>query len=281
MSLKELLKSGQTIIAIDDPDKIKNVHQLANAERVAAIKVGLPIILACDLKIIKTLKKISKKYLILDLKISDIPLISGPIVSQAIKLGCDALIVQGFVGKQVIRECVQKCADSGVMVFVVTGMTHEDSECHLTNLHAREIAMWAKKEGAHGIIVPGNNSENPGDAIYKEHLEQIRNLKQIVGDELLVIAVGVGDDGQGGDQNTCIRSGADCVIIGRGREHSYQTDSLIQKIYAAKFYLTAGTGLMLMGCLVIPLTYPIYLGGWVMAVILGEAFLLMQKYDGL
>ena len=275
MSLRDQLKSGNSIIAIDDPDTIKNVYQLAYAERVAAIKVGLPVILACDLKTIKILKKKSKKYLILDLKISDIPQISGPIVSQAIKLGCDALIVQGFVGKQVIRRCVEECADSDVMIFVVTGMTHEDSECHLTNSHAKEIARWAKEEGADGIIVPGNNSENPEDLIYKEHLEQINKLKQIVNDDLLVIAVGVGKPGQGGDPNACIRSGADCLI--EGRKHSW-TSTPIQKIYEIKFYLVYGAIIMFVGYLFISNYYPKDLSNFMIGSSATLVGLLLVKY---
>lgn len=220
MSLREQLKNGEAIVAIDDPDTIKDVPSLAGAKRVAAIKVGLSIILACDLKVIQKLKHESGKYLILDLKISDIPKISGLIIDCTKKLDHDALIVQGFVGKQVIEKCVKKCEDSNVMIFVITGMTHEDSECHLTNKHAIEIATWAKEAGAHGIIVPGNNSEDPEDRTHSKYLARICKLKKTVGDDLLVIAAGVG--AQGGDPNTCTNSGANCAIIGIKSEYLEQ-----------------------------------------------------------
>lgn len=263
MNLKELL-DNKTIAAIDTIDKNtakKYASWLKYERQVGAIKIGLPLVLSNNLNIIRTLKRKSRKPVILDLKISDIPDISFSIAEQAIKLGCDAVTIQGFVGKEVLKRFGELCNKYPDFYFiVVTGMTHEedkDNENNLTNLHARQIANWALEVGAHGIIVPGN----------KEN--QIKILKEIVDDKLLIIAAGIGEH-QGGDPDRARKCGANTLIEGRGLE--FIDDSRDRKLYdEIKYYSMFGFSVIFVGTIVFYKIFPNY---WTDFVITGSITLI-------
>ncbi|HIP17094.1 MAG TPA: orotidine-5'-phosphate decarboxylase, partial [Methanothermococcus okinawensis] len=78
----------------------------STSDYVDAIKIGYPLVLATKLDIIKKIKDISKKEIICDFKLADIPSTNEKITSLALKYG-DGIICHGFVGEDSIRA-VQK-----------------------------------------------------------------------------------------------------------------------------------------------------------------------------
>ena len=241
MNFEDIL-TGKIIKAIDRPDEeyaLDIASKFKNIEEVGAIKIGLPLILSSNLSIIRKIKKTSQKPVILDLKISDIPTISSNIIEQAIKLGCDAVTIQGFIGKKVIQDCVNVCIDSKLFILVVTGMTHEDDENGLTNLHAEEIAKWALESGAHGIIVPGNKTD------------QIKVIKDIVNNEITIIATGFGatdKGGQGGKVELAEIAGANYFIKGALYNPPEPEESLKDNfIKEIKYYSLIGLLILFIG----------------------------------
>jgi len=250
MNFEDIL-TGKIIKAIDRPDEedaLDIASKFENIEEVGAIKIGLPLILSSNLSIIRKIKKTSQKPVILDLKISDIPTISSNIIEQAIKLGCDAVTIQGFVGKKVIQDCVNVCIDSKLFILVVTGMTHEDDENGLTNLHAEEIAKWALESEAHGIIVPGNK------------IDQIKVIKDIVNNEITIIATGFGateKGGQGGKIELAEKAGAKFFIQGTLYNPPEPEESLKDNfVKEIKFYSLIGSLILLIGSGFCKVFYP-------------------------
>jgi len=141
----------------------------------------------------KELKRF-KKPIIADFKVADIPVISKTICELAVKNGADYVIVHGFVGEDVIREC-----SKAAKIFVVAEMSHGGAETFMKE-NAKEITGLAARY-AFGIVAPATR------------LQSITKLKKIAGD-LVIISPGVKT--QGGEPGSAIKAGADFEIIGRG-----------------------------------------------------------------
>lgn len=191
------------IFAIDENDKskvIKYVKALKKRNRhtddIFAIKIGLKPLLDNGLSIIKKIKKISDLDIICDLKLAEIPSLSGEIAARVYSLGADGIIVQGFVGEKVIDQIYEKAP--GLKIYVVSEMTHNDGG--FTSKHLEDFANMAKRKQVFGIIGPGNRPDN------------LQKIKDIVQSEVKVIAAGIG--AQGGEEANVIRHGADYLIEG-------------------------------------------------------------------
>jgi orotidine-5'-phosphate decarboxylase len=181
------------ILALDIEDVNK---ALRIAEEVSglvkAFKVGYPLILGSGVKVIKDVSKFGE--VIVDIKIADIPDVSKNVARILSSQGADGVIVQGFVGRDVVRE-VRKEAKH---LYVVAEMSHPGNADYISK-SSEKIALMAKEEGADGIVAPAT------------HPERIRALKRISG--LKVLSPGVGT--QGGSYRDAVESGADYLIIGR------------------------------------------------------------------
>lgn len=181
------------ILAVDVDDE-------ANAKRIAvdvreyvkSFKIGYPLILNYGLNLLRKFSEIGP--VIVDLKIADIPEISGKVAERLTTFGADGVIIQGFVGRDVIREVKKRSKN----LYVVAEMSHPGSLDFISGQSER-IAVMAKEEGADGIVAPATRPD------------RIRVLKDVSGLKVLAPGVGV----QGGSIREAVNNGADYVIIGR------------------------------------------------------------------
>ncbi len=181
------------ILALDIVEKEKALKIAKDvAGYVKAYKVGYPLMLNHGVSVIRDISQYGE--VIVDIKIADIPDISKSIAKTVTSNGARGVIVQGFVGRDVIRE-VRKESRS---LYVVAEMSHPGSADFISGQSER-IALMAKEEGADGIVAPAT------------HPDRIRVLKKISG--LKVLSPGVGT--QGGSYKEAMDSGADYLIIGR------------------------------------------------------------------
>jgi orotidine-5'-phosphate decarboxylase len=192
-------KNTCIILALDVTDR-EEALRIAEAvlEFVDAIKVGYPLILATGLGIIKELAEFSP--IIADLKVADIPYTNRLICEQVFKAGADAVIVQGFTGRDSLDACLEVASEYGKDVFVVSEMSHPGGAEFMQPV-AEVIAKMAAEAGAFGLVAPATR------------LESVKKIRNIIGDELAILSPGVG--AQGGKASEVIAAGADWVIVGR------------------------------------------------------------------
>jgi orotidine-5'-phosphate decarboxylase len=192
-------KNTCIILALDVTDREEALRIAEDVrEFVDAIKVGYPLILATGLGIIKELAEFSP--IIADLKVADIPYTNRLICEQVFKAGADAVIVQGFTGRDSLDACLEVASEYGKDVFVVSEMSHPGGAEFMQPV-AEAIAKMAAEAGAFGLVAPATR------------LESVKKIRNIIGDELAILSPGVGV--QGGKASEVIAAGADWVIVGR------------------------------------------------------------------
>jgi orotidine-5'-phosphate decarboxylase len=192
-------KNTCMILALDVTDK-KEALRIAKdiREYVDAIKVGYPLILATGLDIIRELTEFTP--VIADFKVADIPNTNRLICEQVFEAGAEAVIVQGFTGRDSLDACLEVASKYGKDVFVVSEMSHPGGAEFLQPV-AETIAKMASEAGAFGLVAPATRPE------------RVKKIREIIGDELAIISPGVG--AQGGKASDVIAAGADWVIVGR------------------------------------------------------------------
>lgn len=189
---------SRLILALDVTDRKEALHiVLSLGDIVDAVKVNYPLVLSCGLGIIGEIKKHAK--VIADFKVADIPNTNRLICEETFNAGADAIICQGFPGRDSVEACVEVAAMHKKEAFVVTEMSHPGALDFLQPC-AMELVDLAKSAGASGIIAP---------ATRPERLSLIRKRAGT----MKIISPGVG--AQGGDAAAAIKAGADFVIVGR------------------------------------------------------------------
>ncbi len=188
-------RENRLILALDLTDREQAMRV---AEQVSglvdAIKVNYPLALSCGMGIVTDLAGIQD--VICDFKVADIPNTNRLIVEQVFGHGASGVIVQGFVGEDSVKACVD-AADGDV--FVVTEMSHPGGQVYTAPI-ADKLAQMAVSVGASGIIAPATRPE------------RVKALREIVGG-LVILSPGVG--AQGGSPAATIEAGADYCIVGR------------------------------------------------------------------
>ncbi|MEE9115802.1 MAG: orotidine-5'-phosphate decarboxylase [Thermoplasmata archaeon] len=179
------------------------------SEYLDAIKVNYPLVLSCGMEIITQLAE--RKDVICDFKVADIPNTNRLIVEQVFEHGASGVIVQGFVGEDSVRACVDAATGD---VFVVTEMSHPGGQAYTAPI-ADQLAKLAVDAGASGIIAPATRPE------------RVKALRGIVGD-LIILSPGVG--AQGGSPAATIEAGADYCIVGRSIYNSPDPGDSAKKI---------------------------------------------------
>jgi len=167
------------------------------AEFIDGIKIGNLLALSTGLKIVRKIKEICNIPIIGDFKIMDVPHIATSIVKKGIEAGLDGFIICGICGPDVIQDCMKIAEER--MIFIFTEFTHSSGLINheLSNF----IAQIAKDLKVYGIQAPATKHD------------RVRKLRNIVGNELLIISCGVGK--QGVVYGNAIKYGADYEIIGR------------------------------------------------------------------
>ena len=187
------------ILALDVTDREEALNVVEEVwEFVDAVKVGYPLILATGLEIIKELAEFAP--IIADFKVADIPNTNRLICEQVFEAGADAVIVQGFTGRDSLDACIEAASEYGKDVFVVSEMSHPGGAEFMQPV-AEVIAKMATEAGAFGLVAPATRPE------------RVRKIRKIIGDKLAIISPGVG--AQGGKASDVIAAGADWVIVGR------------------------------------------------------------------
>ncbi len=200
------------ILALDetDPEKAIRVAEQVK-EYVDAIKVNYPLVLSAGMEIVEKLAKLAP--VICDFKVADIPNTDRLIVEQVKKRGASGIIVHAFTGSDSMKAAVDAAGDMDV--FAVTEMSHPGGK-EFTAKVADELAKVAVDSGATGIIAPATRPE------------RIRHLRDIIGDDMLILSPGVG--AQGGSAKDTIEAGADFIIVGRAIYKSENPEESAKKI---------------------------------------------------
>lgn len=193
-------KNNGLVLALDVTDS-KSAVEIASmtSQYLDAIKIGLPLTLACSLGIIEKLKKLTNLPIITDFKIADVPEFARRVSRDSFDAGADAITVHGFIGPTALEACIDE-AKGGKDVIVMTEITHPDAELFMQPV-ADDIARMAYDLGASGIQAPGTRPK------------RIEKLRRIIGDDMLILSCGIG--AQGGKVGSAIKAGADFEIVGR------------------------------------------------------------------
>lgn len=189
---------SRLILALDVTDRDEALAISSElGSLVDAVKVNYPLALSCGLGIIGEIRKHAK--VIADFKIADIPNTNRLICEETFKAGADAIICQGFTGRDSVEACVDVARTYDREVFVVTEMSHPGAIDFL-QAHAMDLVDLAKNTGASGIIAPATRPE------------RLALIRQRAGN-MKILSPGVG--AQGGDAASALKAGADFVIVGR------------------------------------------------------------------
>lgn len=188
------------VVAIDEEDPERAVALAAAVrESVDAVKVGYPTVLACGVEIIGKLKAASKRPVICDFKIADIPPIAAKIARRAFAEGASGVIAHAFAGSDSLRAVVKEAHSAGAFAIAVIEMSHDGGK-EFTAPAADVLLQAALAAGADGVVAPATRPD------------RIARLKR-QNPDLLVFAPGAG--AQGGPPRDAARAGADFVIVGR------------------------------------------------------------------
>jgi len=172
---------------------------------VDAIKIGYPLVLSSHLSIVERIKKITKKEVICDFKLADIPSTNEKIASLTLKYG-DGIICHGFLGEDSVRAVqgvARRYSEGGSYkkVVMVTEMSHRGALQFLQPV-GDKLARMAKRLKVDAVVAPATRPE------------RLKTIKDIVGD-IAVMSPGIG--AQGGDLNKVldILTEDDYIIVGR------------------------------------------------------------------
>jgi orotidine-5'-phosphate decarboxylase len=192
-------KKTRLILALDVTNR-EDALRIAEEvwESVDAIKVGYPLVLATGLGIIREIAEFAP--VIADFKVADIPNTDRLICDQVFEAGAEAVIVQGFTGKDSLEACIEVASEYKKDVFVVSEMSHPGGTQFL-QAAAESIAKMALEARAFGLVAPATRPE------------RVREIRKVIGYKLTIISPGVG--AQGGKASDVIAAGADWVIVGR------------------------------------------------------------------
>ncbi|BBE42984.1 Orotidine 5'-phosphate decarboxylase [Conexivisphaera calida] len=196
----ELSRKDPIVIALDDPldDVLATLRELSLGVPLN-LKVGWMPVLHGGLSAITRAKELAQGGLVIaDLKIADVPHVSGGIARALFNAGADGVIIHGFLGPDVISEVVHSAQGSGVLVVAET--TNPGASLCYPRC-SDSIAAAARDAGADGIIAPATRPE------------RITALRRIIGRDLVIVSPGVG--AQGGDAAATIAAGADMIVVGR------------------------------------------------------------------
>ncbi|AEF97297.1 orotidine-5'-phosphate decarboxylase [Methanotorris igneus] len=189
------------MLALDVMDKDKALKiARETSEYVDAIKIGYPLVLATNLKIVKEIKELSNKEVICDFKVADIPSTNEKIAKLTLQYA-DGIICHGFVGEDSIRAIQNVAKENNKKVIMVTEMSHPGAVMFMQPI-ANELAKLAKKLGVDGVVAPSTRPE------------RLKEIKEIVG-EIPIVSPGIG--AQGGDLEKVLEilSDNDYIIVGR------------------------------------------------------------------
>lgn len=167
---------------------------------VFAIKIGLLDLLHHGLSIINEIGSESGLPVICDVKLADIPSIAIPIAKKVADAGAFGIVIQGFVGEEVLQMVQEATKETGLKILLVSEMSH-DPAGGFTHFHLEEFANIAKRNEVFGIIGPGNR---------KGSLEKIYDIIKDSNVKLIAAGLRNGTD----DEEIARKAGANLLIEG-------------------------------------------------------------------
>ncbi len=186
------------VIAVDEPVE-EAARILGGIPGPLNLKVGWAPLLRAGVGAISAAKDLARGGLVIaDVKIADVPHVSGAIARELADAGADGVIVHGFPGPDVVAEVIRSAHGAGVLV--VVEMSNPGALLCYQGC-AERLAEVARDAGADGIVAPATRPD------------RISALRRVVGDGMIVVAPGVG--AQGGSAYEAVLAGADAVIVGR------------------------------------------------------------------
>jgi len=199
--MSEIKKEHGIIVALDNPD-IDKLYSIARQVNFAkgnfVLKIGRIPEMEHGISVISDIRDAVDIPIIYDGKIADIPHISAGIAERAYNAGADAVIVQGFVGLDVVEAVVDlEMGD----VIVVMEMSHPGWFGH--NHYPRNIVspIDLANIGVDGVVLPAT------------HPDLIRRMKSFLPPDIYIVSPGIGP--QGGDIMAALDAGSDYPIVGR------------------------------------------------------------------
>ena len=193
-----MIESKGMIFAADITNKKRLIEIIKQiSPYIDVIKIGNVSLYEHGWRIISDIKDQSDKKIIIDLKLMDIPYIAESISKKALSYGADGIIICGPVGDETISICRNIFADK--YIFIFTQFTHMSGL--ISDEMADEFIDLALSLSCDGIQVPATIPN------------RISEVKQKVGNDLMIISCGLGKPGP--EIGSAIRAGADYEIIGR------------------------------------------------------------------
>lgn len=207
-----ILNKDRLIVALDVP-QVRDAEALVErlGEHVTFYKVGMELVYAGGLDLVRTLSKAGKKVF-LDLKLHDIPNTVERATARLADLGATFLTVHAF--PQTMKAAKSGKAQSGMRILAVTVMTSYDDHdlreagyaCSVRELVERR-ATQAKDIGIDGLIL------SP---------EEVGDIRTHIGQGLTLVTPGIRPaQSAKGDQKRimtpaeALKAGADHLVIGR------------------------------------------------------------------
>lgn len=163
------------------------------------LKIGYPLVLAEGLESIKIIKEEVNSAIIADFKVADIPETNRKITDLTFQAGADAIIVQGFMGKDSVNATQEVAAEYDKQVILVTEMSHPGAEQFMKNI-SPEIAKMGMELGINAYVAPSTK------------IDRLKKIREVIGNGSIILSPGVGV--QGGDPVQTLKY-ADALIIGR------------------------------------------------------------------
>lgn len=183
---------------------------------VDVIKFNYPLILREGISLMRDIKNRYGKPVLADFKVADVPVTNNRIVRMCADNGADGVMVHGFIGIEALQSA--KKAAGNLKLFVVTQMTNPGG-LDFTAQFTEEFARLAKTLELAGVQAPGNRPD------------VVRQVRGIVGPELVIVCCGIG--AQGGRFGGAIEAGADFEIIGRAIYEAADPQAQMNDIKAA------------------------------------------------
>ena len=199
------IKNELGIVVALDTDDINFIFDLVGRIEAAkgnfVLKIGRLLEMRHGINIISDIRDSCNLPIIYDGKIADIPYISAKIAESAYNAGADAVIVHGFVGKDVVEAVAElEMGD----VIVVGAMSHPGFPLSYTGFK-HPANLWdivaTVNEVADGIVLPATRPE------------VIHEVAGMLDPDVYIIAPGVG--AQGAKVGDAFAAGATYEIVGR------------------------------------------------------------------
>jgi orotidine-5'-phosphate decarboxylase len=193
------------ILALDVEGSERAVTMASKTARhLDAVKVSIPSVVGPlareGVNVIERLRSATRKPVIADWKVADVPHMDAMIVDLVASLGANAVIVHGFMGEDSVKACVDEAEKASMDVFVVVELSSPGATGVMQPL-GFELAKLAKRCGATGIIAPGTRPD------------RVKLYRGIIGTDMQMLSPGIG--AQGAEPGSAIAAGADFEIVGR------------------------------------------------------------------